>query len=295
MRSLLLALLLASLGAAAQDESLPPLPPLTDPPTAQHLPGKFVWADLFTSDMEANRKFYTELFGWEWRWISQPPRPYGMFYSGDFAVAGMARREAPEGVERYGRWVHYISVTRVGGAEEAIVGRGGRSLLPTRTAADRGTFAIVADPQGAVLGVMRSSSGDPGDYRAEFGEFMWFELFSHDVDAAADFYQAVFGYDVVDKASSPDIVDYILQSGEHSRAGIGALRKDSETRPTWLGYIRVEDVAATVSKAEALGGEVILAPSPANLDGDLAIIADPTGTPFGVLRWDYPAEAEADQ
>lgn len=288
MKNLFLALLLVGVNAGAQDTDLPPLPPLTDPPTGQYLPGKFVWSDLFSSDMEANRVFYAELFGWEWRWISQPPRPYGMFYLDGYAVAGMAHRAAPEGEEQYGRWVHYVSVPDIRGTEAAVVEKGGEALMPVRAAAQRGEFAIVADPQGAILGLMRSGSGDPEDFRAEYGEFMWHQLFTRDMDPAANFYQALFGYDVVKEADSPDIVQFFLQTEHHTRAGMGSLSEDSETQPTWLGYVRVENVAATAARAQELGGEVLVAPSAGNLDGDMAIIADPTGTPVGLLRWDYP-------
>ena len=292
MRGLFLALILLSLDAAAQDGDLPPLPPLNDPPSDLQIPGKFVWSDLFTSDMEANERFYGALFGWEWRWITRPKGRYGIFSIGGYDVAGMVHRQAPAGEDQYGRWVHYVSVADVGAVEASIVDRGGESLLPGRQADRRGQFAIVSDPQGAILGVIRSSSGDPEDFRAEHGEFVWYQLFTHDVDPAAEFYQALFGYDIVRRAQSPDVVDYVLQSGDYARAGIGELKKRPDAHPTWLGYIRVEDVSSTVERAQALGGKVLLAPSPANLDGDLAIVADPTGTPIGLLRWDYTDEEE---
>lgn len=44
--------------ALADDAAtLPPLPPLADPPTHVQLPGKFVWADLFVEDDEQARSF----------------------------------------------------------------------------------------------------------------------------------------------------------------------------------------------------------------------------------------------
>lgn len=292
MGKLLLALVLLSLNVAAQDGDLPPLPALNDPPTDLQIPGKFVWSDLFTSDMEANERFYGALFGWQWRWITRPDRRYGIFSMDGYDVAGMVHRPAPEGQDQYGRWVHYISVADVGGTEGDVVDRGGETLLPRRQAEHRGEFAIVSDPQGAIFGMIRSSSGDPGDFRAEPGEFIWYQLFTHEVDPAAEFYQALFRYDIVDRADSPDVVDYVLQSGDHARAGIGGLKRRPDSHPTWLGYVRVEDVAATVELAKTLGGEILLAPSSANLDGDMAIVADPSGTPIGLLRWDYPEEEE---
>ena len=66
---LLSILLSCSVAAAESREPLPPLPALNDPATTERLPGKFVFADFFTSDVERARDFYGELFGWEWRWV----------------------------------------------------------------------------------------------------------------------------------------------------------------------------------------------------------------------------------
>ena len=73
---------------------------------------------------------------------------------------------------------------------------------------------------------------------------MWFELFTHEVDQSAEFYQTLFGYEIYNKEDTPEIVDYILSAGGYARAGVGELPKDSEAVSTWLGYVRVENVAA---------------------------------------------------
>lgn len=287
------AMLGSSVAAFAQKDELPPLPPLTDPASGHHIPGKFVWADLFTSDLDAARAFYTQLFGWEWRWVSDPPHPYGIFYKDGYAVAGLAFRKADSKERGYARWAHYISVPDVSAMEAAIIEKGGRALLPKRSLPDRGDIAILATPDEAVIGIIHSSSGDPGDFRPELGEFLWHELFTKDVAAAAEFYQSLFGYEVLEKEDTAEIVDYFLASGEHSRGGIGSLPPESETVSTWLGYIRVDDVEKAVEQVKALGGEVLVPPDPANIDGDLAIVADPVGTPIGLIRWEFPEEEEA--
>ena len=47
--------------ASAQSTTLPPL---NAPPTSLRIPGKLIWADLFTTDPEAATKFYCGVFGW---------------------------------------------------------------------------------------------------------------------------------------------------------------------------------------------------------------------------------------
>ena len=275
----------------AQPDAIPPLPPITNPASAEHLPGKFVWADLFSSDVDASQRFYERVFGWEWHQIKQPPGPYGVFYLDGLPVAGLAHREAPDGGDTYGRWIHYISVTDVSAAESAILERDGQTLLSSRSFANRGDFAILADLHQAPFGIMRSSSGDPGDYRATFGEWIWRELFTRDLDRAIRFYTDLFGYESEKDLRHPEIMEYLLRSNGYLRAGIGALSPDSDAAPTWLGYIRVEDIDASVQRVLAHGGSVVLAPRAEIVDGGLAIVADPTGATMGLLQWEYPEEA----
>jgi hypothetical protein len=90
--------------ALAAEAAPPPLPPLNDPATDTTLPGKFIWADIFTSDVSGVQKFYSEVFGWEWRWSSERPDSlYGMFYVDGIALAGVSHRESPASGEPYGR------------------------------------------------------------------------------------------------------------------------------------------------------------------------------------------------
>lgn len=290
LRWILLAQLTLGTAALAQQGNMPPLPPITDPPSGEHLPGKFIWADLFSSDVEKSRSFYEQVFGWEWQAVKQPPKPYGIFYVGDVPVAGLAHREAPDGGDSYGRWVHYVSVANVGATEIAVEQRGGRSLLKHRSFDDRGAFAILSDLESAPFGVMHSSSGDPGDYRAEYGEWIWHEFFTRDLKKAVRFYTGLFGYESEKDELLPEVMDYLLKSKGQLRAGIGALPPDAESPPTWLGYVRVEDIDATLKRIQTHGGKLILEPQPDIADRGLAIAADPTGATIGLLRWDYGDE-----
>jgi len=289
-RYLLLALLALGTAALAQQTTPPTLPPITAPASGEYLPGKFIWADLFSSDMEASRKFYEQVFGWEWRQIKEPPQPYGLFYLDGEPVAGLTHRDAPDGGDSYGRWIHYISVADVSATEKAVSEHGGRIILNHRSYADRGDFAILTDTHEAPFGIMRSSSGDPGDYRVEHGEWIWRELFTRDLGAAISFYSKHFAYEAEKDNEYPKLVEYMLESKGYLRAGIGLLPPDSGSAPTWLGYVRVDDVDAALQRTRAHGGKVLLEPQPEIANGWVAIVADPTGASIGLLYWEYPEE-----
>jgi predicted enzyme related to lactoylglutathione lyase len=280
-----------SAGAAPEE---PQLPPLSDPSTDAQLSGKFIWADLYTSDVAAARRFYGGLFGWEWRWLTQRPgRSYGMFYQDGIAVAGIAEISERNPGETYARWVHYLSVKDVDEAIESVGAQGGRTMLPRHDIASRGAFAVLADTEDAPFGVLHSSSGDPRDYRAEIGEWLWIGLYARDAPAASNFYSSAFGYEVYESDHDTEVVDIVLASNGFARAGIAQLSAESETAPTWLGYVRVQDVAAIAAKAISLGGTVLYEADD-RLAGDLAILTDPFGTPLGVMRWTFQ-DAEAAQ
>jgi hypothetical protein len=87
--------------------------PLNSPATKEHLPGKFVWADLFTTDPVAATKFYSGLFGWTANIITQNGKTYTVLSNGSRPVAGLAPRP-PSNTKRPSRWVAYIAVGQRG-------------------------------------------------------------------------------------------------------------------------------------------------------------------------------------
>jgi hypothetical protein len=80
------------------------------PRDQEHRPGKFVWADLFTTDPVAAAKFYTGLFGWTTNLITQNGKTYTVFSNGSRPVAGLVPRP-PSSTKRPSRWIGYIAVT----------------------------------------------------------------------------------------------------------------------------------------------------------------------------------------
>ena len=75
----------------------------------------------------------------------------------------------------------------------------------------------------------------------------------------------------------------MLATGGIARASLIALPGDAAD-PGWLPFVQVDDVAAVVRTATALGGTILLAPRPALLNGHVAVIADPHGGILGVMN-----------
>ena len=273
------------LGAAASFAGgAPELPPLTTVSGNPRLPGKFVWADLVTHDVQAAQNFYAGLFGWTFRNAGN----YVVAFNDERPLAGMFQRpRAADQSKAKPRWFGYLSVANVDKAQRAVTKNGGRVLAAPQKMPKRGEQAVFADAEGAVFGVVKSSAGDPQDFLPEPGDWIWVQLLSHDAKQAADFYRDVAGYEVIENTSSNRVSDFVLASQGFARATVREVSsaKRSEIRPNWLPFVRVKNVGESVAKAEQLGGKVLLTPKPERFGGKVAVIADPTGGAVGLLEW----------
>ena len=181
------------------------------------------------------------------------------------------------------RWIALVSVPDVQKAAAAVEASGGKVLVPPKMLGERGETAVFQDPEGVPFGAVRSKNGDPGDYTGDVNEWAWLDLWTDDVARATKFYQAVVGYEVY-----PVQLDTLrngahLVSGSYARAGV-MQKSDPRATPVWLPYVRVADVQGAVEEARAAGGKVLR--EPVSLGRAIvAVIADPTGAPVGVVQF----------
>jgi uncharacterized protein len=265
------------------------LPALTQPASGEHHVGKVVWADLVTPDLDGAKRFYGGLFGWTFRDVPGD-RNYALALLGGEPVAGMVLKARPAGQSLQPAWLTFLAVRDVAAAQQAAVQHGGKVLSEAHDVPHRGRQAVLADSDGAVFAVLAAEGGDPPDYLAMPGEWIWSSVLVKDPKQETDFYKSLLGYDVYDLASEggseDDAQHYILSSDNYARAGLNSLPADSLRRHShWLNFVRVTDAAAAAKKAVALGGRVLVEPRLDRHGGYLAVLADPSGAPFGVMEW----------
>jgi predicted enzyme related to lactoylglutathione lyase len=248
-------------------------------------PGKFVWHDLVTRDPAAARRFYGPLLGWEFQDTTRNGRPYAVARLEGQPVAGIIRH--PEETDEPALWLSYLSVADVDQAARAAVAAGGQTLYEPSDLADVARVAVIADPQGAALGLVSISGGDPADTAPSPGRFFWMEYLAADAPAALGFYEDLSGYETEVQGERDGIEYHILKRDGRTRAGLFQIPEDADPNvdPNWLPYVVVEDPAAMAQRAESLGGSVILAPAPNIRNGTLAIVADPTGGALALQKW----------
>ena len=248
------------------------------------LVGKVVWNDLVTQDLEVARRFYGELFGWTFEQTTAPTgQPYLLARSGRIFVAGMVAVNSPPKNVVFSRWLPYMSVSDVD-ASVARATAGGATVLIGARDLSLGRVAVIEDKEGAVLGLARSRIGDPDDTTtaAGPGRVVWTELLANDPATASQFYQTVIG--VTAHTIERHGGSYMLLS-ERATDRAGILKNPSDdAAPVWLTYFGVEDPVSAAARVAALGGKVILPPSPQLRDGTMAVVTDPTGALFALQK-----------
>lgn len=115
--------------------------------------------------------------------------------------------------------------------------------------------------------------------------FIWYELITSDMDAAAEFYGAVVGWSA--QASGQSGQDYRMWTiGGETIGGLMAIppaaRADGMP-PVWLGYVDVPDVDQSVGEIQSAGGSVQMPAWDVPGVGRMAMVADPQGAAFYVM------------
>jgi len=272
------------LPASASTGSAEPFQPLNHPASADHRPGKFVWADLFTTDPVAATKFYSGVFGWTANTVTQHDRHYTVFSNGSRPVAGLAPRPSSNS-NRPSRWISYISVPDIASTVKLVTQAGGQVRAAARDFPQRGVQAIIADNEGATVGLLQSSSGDSADTEPKPGDWNWFVLYANDPKVVSGFYGQVIKYDVAPDRRTERTSDFLLSSGGLARAGVAPLPEREDAKLGWLGVIRVVSIDETIARAVKLGGEVVLPPRAPAHETRFAIIADSTDGVVGLVEY----------
>lgn len=123
------------------------------------------------------------------------------------------------------------------------------------------------------------------------GDFIWYELLTSDADAAGEFYGKVVGWTSTN--SGQQEMDYRFFSsgdGSDNKDGVGGYMAitpemaQGGARPAWIGYIAVDDVDASAAAITAAGGSVLMPAMDLDGVGRMAMVADPQGAPFYIMK-----------
>jgi len=118
-----------------------------------------------------------------------------------------------------------------------------------------------------------------------------FEINAQDAPATQKFYQDLFGWGIdTDNPENYGVID-TKAKGTGINGGIGASRHGK----SWVTfYVETDDPAATLAKAERLGGTRVMEPMDAG-NVVYALFADPEGNVIGLAKMDRSQQQQQQQ
>jgi len=262
----------------------PQWPAISDVSTGVHIQGRWVWTELITDNVEAEKIFYRQVFGWQFESHGRGEDVYSLVRVNGRPIAGIVHHAKPTGAERSARWLPFMSVPDVARAADQAAASNGKVVVPPKIFPGRGEASVLSDPEGALFGVIHTGTGDPPDAFPSYNAWLWLELWAKDAPQMGDFYRPIGSYTVMREEGPGDRTELRLIADGYPRAGILELfRKDLPT--TWLPYVRVEDLKKTVDSVVRAGGRVVIEPSPTIRNGKVAVFLDPLGAAVAAAEW----------
>jgi uncharacterized protein len=243
---------------------------------------KVVHFELQGPDPEGTAKFYSQLFGWHTESIpGESPYIVVDTHAGKGINGGFGRTQEGQPPAS----TVYIGVDDIKATLKQAESLGAKTVVPFTEIPNVVTFALFADPQGAVVGLVQAPQGmegqNPGPSAGDNPAVDWYEIVGPEPEKAWDFYGKLFGWKV-SQAPSPDVV-YGMTDPSDSGIG-GGIGAAIDGRPQVRAYAGVDDVDTFAKKAESLGAKVVLPPSKVAENTTIALFADPQGTLFGLYQ-----------
>jgi predicted enzyme related to lactoylglutathione lyase len=246
-----------------------------------YTPGTFCWTDLTTSDQDAAKVFYCELFGWQ---VTDLPVGDGVVYSmmsidGKNVAAISPQQQAQRDAGVPPAWNSYISVEDADATLETAKALGATVHAPAFDVMSAGRMGVIQDPQGAFFLVWQAKDHIGASLVNAAGALSWDELASPDIDASAGFYSELFGW-----TTSPieGAVPYLTIKNSADWYTGGIRPKMEQEPPYWLVYFGTDDVDASLAKVGELGGGQLLPSTDIGM-GTIGVAQDPQGAVFALF------------
>jgi uncharacterized protein len=119
--------------------------------------GTICWTELASKDVEAAKKFYSELLGWELEGSQAAGMNYTEIVVGDKHIGGMYQitEECGGSADMPSRWMSYVSVDDLDDAVKRTEELGGKVCVPPTDIPNVGRFCVINDPTGASISLIK--------------------------------------------------------------------------------------------------------------------------------------------
>jgi predicted enzyme related to lactoylglutathione lyase len=185
-------------------------------------------------------------------------------------------------------WLSYVTVESAERTATRARELGATVLADAFDVMDIGRMALIGDPTGAMFAAWEPRTHIGAGIKDDPGSLCWNELATRDRDRAVAFYSTLFGWTPAPFEDSP--VPYtMMMNGETPAGGIYTMPASMEgIPPHWAPYFAVEDTDAAIRRSDELGGTLMMPPDDIPDIGRIALLRDPQGATFYVIRLAQP-------
>ncbi len=248
--------------------------------------GDFIWYELLTNDSESAQKFYGKILDWKFNKAGFEGLDYQMFQAADAAIGGfLSLSEDMKSNGARPAWIGYLNVDSIEASLASIRKAGGEVLSEGSEITGVGPFALIADPQGALIYIIEDGSGMQSDAfttEPKLGHCGWNELATTDQSASTTFYSEQFGWEQKDEMDMGPMGKYLFF--HHGPMFAGSMTKPPEMPVSaWTYYFRVADIDVAAKAITDNGGTTLHEPQEVPGEDFVINAMDPEGVFFAVV------------
>lgn len=223
--------------------------------------GRFAWHELATTDPGAAADFYSRITSW-----TTQPSEFSDTYT--LLMKGRTTEGGIEAIDRHpvsgaakAHWMPYVCVYDVDACARQAKALGGQLCIGPREVPNVGGWAVIADPQGALIGLYEPElTPTPSEGAPVRGDFSWHELVTTDFKSAFEFYRPLFQWEKTGEYDMGEMGTYLMFGQRGQTYGGMFNRVPDMPPPSWLSYICVDDVDSAAESVKQAGGSIILGP-----------------------------------
>lgn len=255
----------------------------------EYQPGTFCWPELATTDSTAAKEFYGGLMGWQAIDMPTEQDSYSFWQLNEKTVGAMyqmAKEPTEQGIPPH--WICYASVENINNSLEKLKALGGSVSLGPYDVGEAGRMAFVKDPQGASFALWQPLKNAGAEIVNDPGTLCWNELATNDAAAAEKFYCELFGWSAHTEEMSMGPYT-VFNNGKQAAGGVMQMTEEwGDIPPHWMTYFAVSDPDGDCAKVQSLGGSICVEPFDVPEVGRIAVINDPQGATFSIIKLDAP-------
>ena len=250
--------------------------------------GQFCWYDLMTLDPTSAKRFYSALFNWKVEPFAQASvdQPYDLLVVGGNMLGGVSKlSEQQRSMGIPSNWLPAVHVNNLDESASKATSLGGRVVVAPMDIPETGRYAVITDPQGAMIALFEANGPFGGfDGTPEMGRPSWHELMTTDYRRAFEFYSALFGWEKIEEVDMGPLGMY-FEYGMKGKMFGGMYNRPPEMggmHPFWLPYFHVKDVETSTEAAKRAGATVQNGPMEVPGGSWIVVMGDPQGAAFAM-------------